>query len=369
MWRILLGALAAAGLAALGGAGAVAALIRHRKRKANYPEPETLIIEPTADASVERLPDGRLTLRWIWPGKARIYVGTNPDTTDFSNPLAQAASPVTLDDPMPGQRVYFTIVADNGQRLVAAERTLPLGVNVRDIGGYRTADGRHTRWGQVFRSGGLSELTDADQQYLAALGLHLVCDLRTLQEAARSPDRLPEGTPYRALPVYGDQEAVSKLGISRLLLNLHRLDGLLLESYTHSMIAEKGRIFGEGLRAIADGLPALIHCTAGKDRTGVLTALLLHILGVPEETIVADYTLTNRVYPRLMASLRPDVQPLARIGIRAEDMKALLSANPATMRDTLAYARSRYGSIDAYLRDECGVDDTLRDRLRELLLV
>jgi protein-tyrosine phosphatase len=369
MWRIVLGTLAAVGLAALGGAGAVVALILRRKAKANYPEPESLIIEPTVDASVERLPDGRLTLRWAWPGRARIYAGTNPDATDFSNPLAQAASPATLDDPLPGQRAYFTMVADNGGRLVAAERVLPLGLNVRDIGGYRTADGRHTRWGQVFRSGGLSDLTEADQQYLAALGVKLVCDLRTMQEAARSPDRLPEGIPYRALPVYGDKEASDKLGISRLLLNLHRLDGLLLESYTHSMIAEKGHVFGEALRGIADGLPALIHCTAGKDRTGILTALLLHILGVPEETIVADYTLTNRVYPRLMATLRRDVEPLSRIGIQAEDLKPLLSANPATMRDTLAYIRERYGSIDSYLRAECGVDDAQRDRLRALLLL
>jgi protein-tyrosine phosphatase len=371
MWRIILGTFAAAALAALGGIGAVIALILYRKSQARYPEPDTLIIEPDVDAAVERLPDGRLTIRWGWPGKARIYAGTNPDSTDFSNPLLQATSPVTVDDPAPGQRVYFTIVAENGQRLVAAERVLPLqgAINLRDIGGYRTADGKYTRWGRVYRSGSLNELTDADQRYLSALGLRLVCDMRTPRETSRNPNHLPEGIPYRPLPVFGNNDASGKMSFERTMLNLHRLEALMLEAYTHSMVGEKGHVFGEALRSVSDGLPAIVHCTAGKDRTGIFIALLLHILGVPEETIVADYTLTNRVYPKLMERIRKDFEPLTRIGIQAEDLKPLLSANAATMRDTLAYIRNRYGSIDAYLRDQCGVDDTLRERLRAELLL
>lgn len=245
--------------------------------------------------------------------------------------------------------------------------------NFRDLGGYATADGRRVRWGQVYRSGALSHLTDDDLALVTALGLRLVCDLRSAEEVAESPDRLPVHDPpvYVHLPATPvDSKATQRQRLRAVLLDRPRLHTLLLEFYTITMIDDNAGLYREVFERLADpdNLPAVIHCTAGKDRAGMVSAMLLLALGVPEETVIADYTQSNRFYDHFERITQRSVRPLRALGVSVSDLYPLLIAHPDTLRAALAYLRERYGSVEAYLRDKAGIDETILARLRDNLL-
>lgn len=245
--------------------------------------------------------------------------------------------------------------------------------NFRDLGGYATADGRRVRWGRVYRAGALSHLTDADLEVVAALGLRLVCDLRSAEEVEESPDRLPARNPpvYVRLPAAPvDSKETQRQRLRAVLLDRRRLHTLLLEFYTVTMIDHNASLYRQVFERLAnpDNLPAVIHCTAGKDRAGMVSAVLLLALGVPEETVIADYTQSNRFYDHFERITQRSVRPLRALGVSVSDLYPLLIAHPDTLRAALAYLRERYGSVEAYLRGQAGVDDATLARLRDNLL-
>jgi protein-tyrosine phosphatase len=345
-----------------------------------YPTPESLIVEPEVDASVQRTEAGGYLVGWraAKPG-ARVYAGRAADQIDRSHPLAELydANQVIISAEQVAARIgdcprpYFEVVFADGRTLTVAERVLPLegGVNFRDIGGYRTADGRHTRWGLVFRSGGLNTLTIEDLNYLHAIGLRLVCDLRTNAEANKYHDKLPDANvTYWHHPVFTDEESAG--GVRAFLFNMTRLDAMVAESYRKHMIDHKARHFGEILRRFAEpsALPALFHCTAGKDRTGVTAMLLLGVLGVPDETIIADYSLSNRYFSSFQDALSENMERLRRIRLTLDDLRPMLMANPAAMREAIAHIRTAYGSFEAYLTGPAGLEASTITKLRDLLL-
>lgn len=255
--------------------------------------------------------------------------------------------------------------SDGRERVIALEA----GPNFRDIGGYPTSDGRRVRWGQVYRAGTLHDLTDADLHTLAGLGVNLVCDLRTDDESQSEPNRpLPNQPETVHLPVVVDADTSKR--VRTLLFQKSKLPGLVIEGYTRIIIDNNAAVLGAVFKRLADpdSLPAIIHCTAGKDRTGVTIALLLLALGVPEETVVADYSLSNRYYERFAELGERAIKPLMVTGVRVADLRPLLVADPATLRTTFAYIRDKYGSVEAYLRAAAGVTDETIERLKENLL-
>ena len=345
--------------------------------------PQDFVIQPTEEALVERLPDGDWLIRWRPPAEqVTVYVGDNPDMTADGRP--PAAARITNDElrmtnsdllaaagrqrsAVASSRPYFLLDLD-GRRLVVAERTLPLsgGVNFRDVGGYRTNDGRAVRWGRVYRAGSLAELTGDDVAYLAGLGLRLSCDLRSAEETEQRPDRLPPG----ATPLH--RPIAAEVGRLRQVFTLFRLRNrireLLQNAYT-IMLDQNGAIFAEIIRLAADpaNLPLLIHCTAGKDRTGLAVALLLLALGVPEETVIADYTLSNHAYDVLAGRMRPEMERLYALGFDDVQLRPFLLAQAETLAGALAHLRRRYGSVEAYLA-QAGVGEEEIGRLRDCLL-
>lgn len=240
--------------------------------------------------------------------------------------------------------------------------------NLRDIGGYKTRDGRRVRWGQVYRSGTLSYVTPQDMEALAALGIKLVCDLRSAEEIAQDPDRTPPGAEYAHLPLVAPSESMARL--RALLFNKRKLPLMLVETYTRVMIDGNAALYGGILRRLAepDNLPALIHCTAGKDRTGIASALLLLALGVPEDVIVADYTLSNLYYDSYLAYITEAIKPIRWLRVKPEDLKPLLLADARSMQAALDHLRAQYGSVEVYLRRAAGVDEEIIARLQANLL-
>ncbi|MFI7667726.1 tyrosine-protein phosphatase [Nocardia sp. NPDC049526] len=247
------------------------------------------------------------------------------------------------------------------------ERVLTLqgATNFRDLGGYPTVDGGYTRWGMVYRSDAPHRLSIDDLAIIERLGLLVAYDLRTDEERDRSPSALP--ATVRRIPLtIGGTAAHTRANAEMIRTRPADIpDDFLAEMYRRMADFDAG-IFGRILTELADadGTPALIHCTAGKDRTGVAAALLLAALGVDETTILDDYELsaihfTDRRLPRLLARLPEDVDP-ARY-------RAVFGAPRLAMATLLTTLREQHGSIEGYLRTRAGLSAStltaLRDRL------
>ena len=164
--------------------------------------------------------------------------------------------------------------------------------NTRDIGGYATRDGRQTRWGQLLRSDSLHRLTARDRDALQDYGLRTVIDLRRSAEMQRQVNVFfgSEEVTYYHHNMAGDIPMPERQG-------LPQLEEVERRRWMYSVVLDKREPeVCDTLRALAapGALPALVHCAGGADRTGIITALVLGIAGVPAETIAGDYALTAR---------------------------------------------------------------------------
>lgn len=242
--------------------------------------------------------------------------------------------------------------------------------NFRDLGGYLTADGRVTKWRTLFRADGLHRLTDADLEVMRDIGLRTVIDLRTADELAergRFPlDAHPVGYHHVSLmDVIWDpgQAPVEDSGAP--------VADFLLERYIE-MIAGAGRRIGDVFAILADpdALPAVFHCAAGKDRTGILAALILSSLGVADRDVVTDYALTGEAVPRMLAAWKAAAAqnpPPGDAGPVAAPPAAFLAADPNAMARLLALIRAVHGSVRAYVAT-LGVTAAVLTRLEAALL-
>jgi protein-tyrosine phosphatase len=242
--------------------------------------------------------------------------------------------------------------------------------NLRDIGGYVTENGQTVRWGRVYRGASLATLTPEDGKAILALGLKIVCDLRTPEEVAPAPDIIPDPAliEYLHLPVTQETSRLIRLRI--LLFERHKLGDTLIEAYTRVMVDSNARLVGDILRRVADekNLPMLIHCSAGKDRTGVVVALLLRLLGVSEKIVIEDYSLSNLYYAYFREITGRIIRQLSYFGISEAEMSPLLMANPATMEAALRHIDANYGSIEAYLMNAAGLDAAAIAQIRANML-
>ena len=241
--------------------------------------------------------------------------------------------------------------------------------NARDLGGYRTADGRRVRRGMVYRSGDLSRATDTDLERLQALDVQLIVDLRHDGEADEAPDRLPFGAAYLRLPFNENSSKIRQ--IAEVIVNLRRMDEVMLQIYSDLVFETGAAKLGHLLRMLAtddQALPALIHCSAGKDRTGLTAAVLLSVLGVPDAVIDADYALSNRSYPVFYGDVARHTGLGWSMALVADDIHPLLLADPVMLRSMFAHMRVRYGSVEGYLAECADVDEAVLAQLRARLL-
>ncbi len=244
---------------------------------------------------------------------------------------------------------------------------VPGAVNLRDFGGYATLEGRQVRTGLLFRSGSLAHLTDAGRTAFERLGIALICDLRRPDEQQEEPTALPQGAPRRLeIPIDPGSALALRAAFRDNSLTAHQRIDFMVQinrELARDHAEDYARMF-EGLLALDTG-GFLVHCAAGKDRTGFACALILHTLGVPEHLVMQDYLLTNEaidleghMLPRLRARMGEHVQfdheaLRAIAGVRAEYLQAAY--------DTIA---ADFESVEHYVRDAIGLGPASRDVLR-----
>ena len=231
--------------------------------------------------------------------------------------------------------------------------------NLRDLGGWRTLQGRRTRFGRLFRSAKLSNLTATDEQRLAVLGIRSVCDLRGVEERARDASAQPNGSVLHHLPMEAnlDRQLQDILG-QRVVAPSDMADFIsnAYDAYPHAC-AEQLRAL---LALIVEerNLPLLFHCAAGKDRTGFCAAVVLTTVGVAWESVLQDYLATNQHWRRDFKL--PE-------GLTEELGAPLFAANEGMLARSFKTIETRYGSFDAYLSDVLGINASARFDLQRLL--
>lgn len=244
-----------------------------------------------------------------------------------------------------------------GERIVKLDGA----VNFRDIGGYPASAGRQTRWRRVYRSDSLADLSPLDQDRLKALELYGISDFRLVKERLANPDRLPDGHGITLLtPGFipkGTEDMLRRLANGEL-----DAAAINAEVLTHYRLFATDHLpdYESTFRLIleADGRPVLLHCTSGKDRTGFGIALLLVVAGCDDDTIMADYVMTN--------DLRRDIGFMFRRPVDPSAIDMLTSARPEYMRIALETLHRVQGPPEAWLAT-MGFDAAERARLRELL--
>jgi protein-tyrosine phosphatase len=254
-----------------------------------------------------------------------------------------------------------------------AQRRLPVAGagNLRDLGGYVTRDGHTLKWGVLYRSDSLADLSNEDVAYLARLRLRRVVDFRSAIERERDPDRLPDGVTAVWQPISGSGLDPGDLR-DRLLAGEVSADqaAAWLVAGNRAFVGEFHEVFARFVHDLADpaNLPTLFHCTAGKDRTGFAAAIVMLALDVPRETAMHDYLLTNAFTQAKTHRTLQVIRLASRFRANPDDLLPLFEARESYLGAAFSAIDEAPGATAAYLRDALGIDDALRVRLRENLL-
>ncbi|MEZ4711989.1 MAG: tyrosine-protein phosphatase [Caldilineaceae bacterium] len=241
------------------------------------------------------------------------------------------------------------------QQLGQRHLPLPGAYNIRDIGGYRTSDGRSTRWRTFLRADALHRLPPPSQQALIDYGVRTIIDLRTEQECGQAPNVFvaAKRVCYLHVPLFDGGAPLAARSAPPKVADIYRQ---ILEWRQSAVKA----VFD----AITDNaFPVLVHCTAGKDRTGLIAALILGLAGVDHATIAEDYALTTHYAARLFDELR------ARAVAAGRDMvtfERFLEAKPESILSVLTYMDEKYGSVADYLK-QIGITKMQINYLRQII--
>lgn len=236
--------------------------------------------------------------------------------------------------------------------------------NFRDLGGYEGLDGRRVKWGHLYRSDSLANLTTEDLSGVERLGIRVICDFRRDEERDDAPNRIPDNEPEVVHLNVGPQRSNSRLYeyLSSSTATVDDIRGAMMHIY-RSFVTEFQPHYTEFMSRLAqaDRLPLLFHCAVGKDRTGFAAAIALSALHVPREAILEDYLLTNRYLNRDVSDKYPDLPS-------PELFHTMLSANPDYLQAAFDVIDEQYGGIDGYLEGVLGVDESHRRKLQDNFL-
>lgn len=246
--------------------------------------------------------------------------------------------------------------------------------NFRDIGGYQTSHGTSVRWGRVYRAGVLSYFTAEDEPRLTNLGLKAICDLRRAPERKHEPTRWPD---LRTRPLAWEDgpsaPTIRALSASRPRDAAGMFD-TMVNLYRELPQWMGGRIAGLFSCVARDDVPLLVHCAAGKDRTGLAVAVLLLALEVPQDTVLEDYLLTNQagdferfIRDRQQAQLGLGHTEGQLLSLPEEMRRVLFSADAAFLQSALERIEQDFGGLEAYL-SQAGVTDQQLQQVRDRLL-
>lgn len=308
-----------------------------------------------------RAPEGDYHIEWeASTPQTRVTVEAVADGVSAEAHYAESHEPrARISGLPPARRHFFRLRDEHGNEVLAPERRLGLqgSPNFRDFGGYRTARGQQVKWGYLFRSGHLARLTDADLELLSSLELDLVFDFRQESEQQSEPSRLPTLRPpeIRSLPIQPGNNSGFLREMSGPIPGPEAMFDFMVTVNRELAREEAGvyrRMFADILER--DSARYLVHCAAGKDRTGFAAALILLALGVPEDVVLRDYLLSGRFY-------NPEAE-VERIRVKyqlansaTDAILPMLRVDEAYLRAALEVMHAEHGDVPTYLETVMGL--------------
>ncbi|WP_414151310.1 tyrosine-protein phosphatase [Acetobacterium carbinolicum] len=247
-----------------------------------------------------------------------------------------------------------------GKRLIQLENS----INIRDIGGYTGMDGRKIKWRKVIRSEELAHLSDKDVSYFAALRLKHVFDFRNKSKAERQVDRLPKTAEYHLLPIFSGDD----MGLDHKDFTQPGMVDAFMRRIYKLQTEDRAQRFAEVLKYLTEPSesPILYHCTNGKDRTGFMTYLILSILGVKEDVILSDYTLTNLTFDEsynLLGNIMSE-----ELGIENYHLWEFYGVKPDWLKTSMDYVNTHFGNVETYLMEKTDLREKDFKKIRDNLL-
>ncbi|KNZ42025.1 tyrosine-protein phosphatase [Acetobacterium bakii] len=258
------------------------------------------------------------------------------------------------------ENLIFCDETQLAKRLIQLENS----INIRDIGGYTGHEGRKVKWRKVIRSEELAHLSDKDVAYFEDLDLKHAFDFRNKRKADQQVDRLPESTEYHLIPIFDSFNQ----GISEMDFTQPGSVDTFMRAIYKIQTEDRAQCFAEVLKVLTEPseFPILYHCTNGKDRTGFMTYLILSLLGVAEETIISDYTLTNLTFDEsylLLGNIMSE-----ELGVENHHLWEFYGVKPAWLQISILYIKENFGTVEEYLLSETDLTTEDFEKIRENLL-
>ena len=240
--------------------------------------------------------------------------------------------------------------------------------NTRELGGYTTTDGQTVKWGMLFRSDKLSDISDIDKEYLQNLGIKRIVDFRSEDEKSEDPDKIPEGINYVEMPIRVDGAMRTKIEAVLRGETDREVKSFLIDA-NKEFVTSYTDVYEGFLRALIDnGSPTLFHCTAGKDRAGFAAAITLIALGVSKEDVVADYMKTNTYTAERIEEVLGQIELMSLYQTDAEVLRPLLGVEQEYIETAFKTAEDKYGSLENFIREGLNISDEDIQKLRSQFL-
>jgi len=331
--------------------------------------------KPDIRVVCETVPPGCYKIKWeTFPpmkGTVKIYESSVPDSFNLSFPIAETEISAGFKDiffVQSTKRSYFQLVFNKKYSVITAERNIPMEnlFNLRDLGGYYTANGQQTKWGKLYRSSSLARATIQDAKVLSNLGIRTIIDFRTDKERYDAPSKYlaPQtfnfplrGNPYN---VYFDRILSKEMKSGDVKVYSQVMFAFLLENNSDYFIKMFDILLDK------NNYPVLVHCAVGKDRSAVAIALILAALDIDLDQIISDYMLTNEQID--FNSLVPKDNIFLQDQEIQETFTALLRAHKGSITYSFDKLQKEYGSLDNYFNTELKLSAKKREKLKEIML-
>ena len=304
-------------------------------------------------------------------GQVKVYASTSPDLIPENSPVAMANisdGKMTIITEDPTQRYYYLMVFNNKYRTEVATRNINItGIqNFRDLGGYKSpGTGKETRWGMIYRSAQIDNIPPCARQELANIGIRTIIDLRSEKEYRNNPPLNDKRFKILHIPIFAGNIENILIGIQQEKIKTDTINRLI-EQINRELVTNYKSQFKQIFTYLLnpDHYPVVIHCTSGKGRTGVVSALLLASLGINEEYIMNDYRLSNYYFDIVKASKFAYNLPTNS----QEAITTIYSAKEDFLNAAKEQIEMEYGNVQTYLKKGIGLSNEEIKQLRSILL-